>query len=316
MSGFEQYEGVFPKFVNDESSVNSLGDLSELSEHKTSIVLSPSDEVGEPHFNETIDSDSAGIFAGDDEFIHRKDMLVSDTLDPEEELQSECAPGETLPDDTLQPVKSAPVHERVMEGAPMNINLPGIDSSMLFGLIPDGYNAVRTECVANLDDLLQYMVALEQSSNLTLSFHAYGIDPIVFYEKLKQEGRDDGTLTLTLEYDNAEGEVVHSYSADYCALEVDGQLYLSCVSRCTDGAYLQDIIRRMFEGLQTSGIYSFQLVGPRTVVTTDEDYRTVNTLRLNSYEMAVLANIAKNELGAVHRFDIIDGVTTMVFDRV
>ena len=195
-----------------------------------------------------------------------------------------------------------------------------VDRERVQDVVPTGYTLQASKCVAQVSDLLKYMVDTENANHVTLSFRHYGIDPVVFEILLKRSNRDShDELQVTIppvtevDEDGNEEIVEEGYVATYRAIEVDGELYFACTSKCTDYDYMTDIIKRMFEAVYTEGVYKFRLVGPRIVMDPElEEEVTVNTLRLNPVELATISAIAETQLFATCKTVVEDGVTYFI----
>lgn len=169
------------------------------------------------------------------------------------------------------------------------------------------------KCIADVSMLLQYMVATERKHNVTLSFPAYGIDPIVF-EKAQDamvgmpEDAPPCVIIPVPGRDESAGEM-------YEMIEVDGALYLSCISESLNPDYLHQVIAEASEGVFTHGEYIYTLVGPRPLSSDAGNQTFVETLKLNSYELSVLLGYMSNVPGVDVCYGAYNGREAITFTK-
>lgn len=201
-----------------------------------------------------------------------------------------------------------------------------------------------TNCIAEIPMLLNYMVKMERTFNITLPFSAYGVDTIVFDEvAIKQE---NGLMTVDVEVTPTSGNDKHR--AYYEKIVVDGTVYFSCLSESLDTDYLYKVITEAAESMFMNGEYIYTLVGPRplmgrTMIPAEQlaSYQAVleesknnseegssevpqkpievqqfiETLKLNSFEMSVLINYM-HKLGDVEvTYGLYRGHEAIMFKR-
>lgn len=183
-------------------------------------------------------------------------------------------------------------------------------------------------CVADRDMLLKYMADTEHRYHLTLSFPAYGVDPIVFDEaaaaraKTYQDSGDEIPLGSDIVEiampgtGDGESKVVNLYEK----IEVDGVLYLSSVTECLDADYLHNVIREATEEIYMHGQYMYTMVGPRPLVENKQvDHANGNplieTLKLNSYELNMLVGYVSGIAGVNVTYGTFDNRQAILFKR-
>lgn len=169
-------------------------------------------------------------------------------------------------------------------------------------------------CVADVNMLLSYMIRTERTLGVTLSFEAYGIDPIVF-EQAAAEIPDGQPRVVAIPAPGR--EVSDDYMGDlYELIEIDGHLYLSCVSESLNKDYLHQVIAEATEAVVTHGRYIYTLVGPRPLRAVDgAEQKFVNTLKLNSYELSVLLSYMSKVDGVRVTHGIYGGCAAIMFER-
>lgn len=95
----------------------------------------------------------------------------------------------------------------------------------------------------------------------------------------------------------------------YEIIEVDGALYMSCVSECLDRDYLNSVLAEATTAIKSTGRYIYGMVDYRklALVNGEPEGRLLNTLRLNTYEMNVLCCYMGKFPGMQKTFEVIDG---------
>lgn len=163
-----------------------------------------------------------------------------------------------------------------------------VDTQAVQGFSREYTPAFNTvDCVADIDMLLRYMVSVERKNNVTMSFQAYGVDPIVFNKAVPADRPDDNPACVMIPVEGKE------LSADYQGevyemIDVDGALYLSCMSESLNQEYLHQVIAEATEEVFTHGKYIYTLIGPRPLAQIDGKQSFIETLKLNSYELSIL----------------------------
>lgn len=169
-------------------------------------------------------------------------------------------------------------------------------------------------CVADVNMLLTYMVSTERRLGVTLSLRAYGVDPVVF-EEASRDTPDGEPKVVFIKV--PEKSSVDGYEGDiYELIDVDGVLYLSCVSESLNPDYLHQVIAEATEAVFTHGKYVYTLVGPRPLLMGEDNRQWfTNTLKLNSYELSVLLSY----MGGIDGIKITHGVygncAAILFER-
>lgn len=174
------------------------------------------------------------------------------------------------------------------------------------------------EYIGETTMLLEYLKRLERLHKVTMPIRACGIDPILFenaeYISTEEQGQANADMhskVFAIPPKN-EGED----PAIYELINVDGQLYMSCLSECLDSAYLNSIIAEATSSVKASGKYVFQMVGFKKL-TSEQDTkegRLLNTLRLNTYEMSVLVAYMQQFPGMQVTYQTVDGKQCIRFD--
>ena len=201
-----------------------------------------------------------------------------------------------------------------------NFTTVGIEDSVLAGFAKE-YNPslVTSICVADKQMLLQYMVSTERRYNVTLSFPAYGVDPIVFDEAVREAQSDtehDESAPVVVAVDfRRDGEAAENPPL-YEKILVDGVLYFSCISECLDENYLHKVITEATESVYMHNQYVYTLVGPRPL-TFDDKFKGsfIETLKLNSYELSVLLSYMDKISGVTITHGVFDGHSAIMFKR-
>lgn len=202
-----------------------------------------------------------------------------------------------------------------------------VDDEAMAGFSREYNPAMETQiCIADKTMLLEYMVATERRYNITMSFPAYGVDPIVFDEVLKemrQRNAEPGEEAATLppvvainvkgrDKENGGRELQEMYEK----IEVDGVLYLSCISECLDKEYLHSIIAEATEAVYMHGSYVYTMVGPKPITIDGEAQgEFIETLKLNSYELSVLLSYMQKIDGVAVYHGIFNGRSAIKFER-
>lgn len=176
-------------------------------------------------------------------------------------------------------------------------------------------------CMADSDLLSTYMTSMERSLGVTLSFEAYGIDPIVFDDLKKRQGVEDGVVTINYPAEvDSDGVTTSLASAQYEMLSIDGKLYLSCVSDVLDDKYLKSVVAQGMEALTMHNEFIYTYVGPRPILVpvpggTEYERRVIETLKLNTKELSILLSCMKSVEGVQYYSAMVDGHSCMVFTR-
>lgn len=202
-----------------------------------------------------------------------------------------------------------------------------VDDEAMAGFSREYNPAMETQiCIADKTMLLEYMVATERRYNITMSFPAYGVDPIVFDEVLKEmrqrnaePGEEAASLPPVVAI-NVKGRDKESGGRElqemYEKIEVDGVLYLSCISECLDKEYLHSIIAEATEAVYMHGSYVYTMVGPKPITIDGEAQgEFIETLKLNSYELSVLLSYMQKIDGVAVYHGIFNGRSAIKFER-
>lgn len=230
----------------------------------------------------------------------KKDLKQFKNAVPPATAQQSAAPQEPTSQSVyMQPTVAQahpyPVQSESVEvpDVPMEIvhsfTVVDIDASAMSNIAKEYSPMLNTiDCVADTSMLLNYMVARERKDNVTFSFPACGVDPVVFdvqAESLGDAGQP-GVIPITV----PGGAASENHEEFYEKIEVDGVLYLSCISQCLNDQYLHQVIAEATEEVYIHNHYMYTLVGPRPLLSTDTDGTCsfINTLKLNSYELSVL----------------------------
>lgn len=157
-------------------------------------------------------------------------------------------------------------------------------------------------CIADCQMLLEYMVGKERANGVTVSFHACGVDPVVFDQVAEEAG--EGIVPIKVPSKEE--------PALYEKILVDGVLYLSCLSECLHSDYLHQVISEATEAIFVHGVYTYTMVGPRPI---DSNGGFISTLKLNSYEMSVLMAFMDSLDGVSTKHCVENGRATIKFVR-
>lgn len=185
-------------------------------------------------------------------------------------------------------------------------------------------------CIADKTMLLEYMVKTERRYNVTMSFPAYGVDPIVFDEVLAEshignpegsaeegnESASPSTSMISIRVSGRSETDEKAVSELYEKIEVDGVLYLSCVSECLNVDYLRQVIAEATEGVYMHGRYIYTMIGPRPLTpngTAQNEF--IETLKLNSYELSVLLSYMLRISGVTVTYGTYNGRSAILFSR-
>lgn len=169
--------------------------------------------------------------------------------------------------------------------------------------------APKMECPKYIGDtsmILDYLYREERKHKITLPVRACGIDPVVFeYVEHLTEG-DEATPYFAI----PEGDNTHVYEL----IEVDGDLYMSCMSECLDPDYLHSIITAATTSMMETGNYIFRMTGLKRLAREDgsDTGRLLKTLRLNTYEMSALCSYMA-DFGVEPTFEVINGNKCICF---
>lgn len=176
------------------------------------------------------------------------------------------------------------------------------DSSPLFTLInvEDGGMPFAGEWSPSMDTptyigetemLLQYLHRMERKHKVTMPIKACGIDPIVFENVETLEEMQAVSKFKVFQIPLPEGSESESDPV-YEIIEVDGSLYLSCISECLDKGYLNSIMAEATAAIKSVGTYVFEMVGFRKLSMGEESKPAslIDTLRLNTFEMSTLVS--------------------------
>lgn len=187
---------------------------------------------------------------------------------------------------------------------------------------------ITQNCIADKQMLLEYMVATERRYNITMSFPAYGVDPIVFdevvLERQKREAVSDAEGDSADKFppivpinvkgrQTAEGQ---EPAEMYEKIEVDNILYLSCISECLDKEYLHKVIAEATEAVYMHGVYIYTMVGPKPLTIDGEAQgEFIETLKLNSYELSVLVSYMQKIEGVKVYHGVFNGRSAIKFEK-
>lgn len=170
------------------------------------------------------------------------------------------------------------------------------------------------DCVAEIDMLLEYMVRVERQNGITMSFRAYGVDPIVFAKALPAEVLEGAPACVGIPV-NGRAATENGSEEIYEMIEVDDALYLSCMSESLNQDYLHQVISEATEEIFTHGKYVYTLVGPRPLAVKGGAQYFIETLKLNSYEMSVLLAYMNGVDGVKIQHGKYGGRTAILFTR-
>ena len=216
--------------------------------------------------------------------------------------------------------------------APVNDEKPSVNSAIPFMYTEtdevecfnfvNGYNTNLTaiNCMADSNLLSTYMTTMERNLGVTLSFEAYGIDPIVFHDLLKKQNSNTGCVSINIPVGaDADGSPLEYIPESYEMLNIDGKLYLSCVTSVLDAEYLKSVIAQGVEALTMHNKFVYTYVGPRPIKIVGDDEEVENgvieTLKLNTKELSILLSCMKNISGVTYCSSVVDGHSCMVFTR-
>lgn len=161
----------------------------------------------------------------------------------------------------------------------------GGDSSTFAGVIPTAWRPdMQVQSYIGITDmLLHYLVEQESRYAMTMPIHACGIDPVVFEhaDYVQEEGDSSRFFSVTV------GEGDDASERLYELVEIDGELYMSCISDFLNRGYFEQIITAATCAIKEHGQYIFPLVGLRSL-SEDPSTGLLNTMRLNSYELNAL----------------------------
>lgn len=171
------------------------------------------------------------------------------------------------------------------------------------------------DCVADIDMLLRYMVSVERKNNVTMSFQAYGVDPIVFNKAVPADRPEGDPACVMIPV--AGKETSTDYQGEvYEMINVDGSLYLSCMSESLNQEYLHQVIAEATEEVFTHGKYIYTLIGPRPLSPVDGKQAFIETLKLNSYELSILLSYMSQMEGVSIVHGEYGGRSAIMFTRV
>lgn len=159
--------------------------------------------------------------------------------------------------------------------------------------------------------LLNYLKGQEAKHHVTMPIRACGIDPIVFQNVERVSAGEDMIPTAEAPFAIGEGENISLYEI----IEVDGDLYMSCVDSCLDREYLNSILAEATTCMKARGFYTFEMVGFRKLALEEGERtaRLLNTLRLNTYEMSVLTTYLCSVQGVQVTYGTINGKACIQF---
>lgn len=180
--------------------------------------------------------------------------------------------------------------------------------------------APKMECpnyIGDTEMLLRYLFREERRNHITMPIRTCGIDPIVFdYVERLDNGDEENPQKTNYFAIAAEDADPESEGEDhiYELIEVDNNLYLSCMSECLDPDYLHHIITEATTTMRETGSYIFRMVGLRRLAVDDNGGtgRLLETLRLNTYEMSALCSYM-SDFGVDPSFETIDGHRCICF---
>ena len=201
-----------------------------------------------------------------------------------------------------------------------------VDGDTMLGFSGEYNPAMITQnCIADKTMLLEYMVATERRYDITMSFPAYGVDPIVFDEVLKEmrktsaePGEEAAALppVVAIAVKGRDKDSGRELQEMYEKIEVDGVLYLSCISECLDKEYLHKVIAEATEAVYMHGSYVYTMVGPKPITIDGEAQgEFIETLKLNSYELSVLLSYMQRIDGVNVTHGIFNGRSAIKFER-
>lgn len=145
--------------------------------------------------------------------------------------------------------------------------------------------------IGETEMLLQYLHRMERKHKVTMPIKACGIDPIVFENVETLEEMQAISKFKVFQIPLPESSESESNPV-YEIIEVDGSLYLSCISECLDKGYLNSIMAEATAAIKSVETYVFEMVGFRKLSMGDESKPAslINTLRLNTFEMSTLVS--------------------------
>lgn len=175
-----------------------------------------------------------------------------------------------------------------------------------------------TPYIGNKDLLLDYLFKLERHHKVTMPIKVCGIDPIVF-QFLEHAGLEgaEGVFYIPNKKVPAEGPGENEEMPPaYELIEVDGDLYLSCVTECLDEEYMNIVLSEATTAIKSTGHYTYQMVDYKKLALEDgeEEGKLIRTLRLNTFEMSMLeaymASIPEMEIS----YEVINEHQCICFD--
>lgn len=167
--------------------------------------------------------------------------------------------------------------------------------------------------------LLEYLKRQERLHKVTMPIRACGIDPILFsnVKFLELPGAEGQEPPKMFEIPaEKKGEDQGAVSA-YELIQVDNNLYLSCVSECLDRDYLNSVIAEATSAVKACGKYIFQMVGYKKLALEEgkTEGRLLDTLKLNSYEMSALISYMGQFDNIRITYQVIDNKQCICFER-
>lgn len=159
--------------------------------------------------------------------------------------------------------------------------------------------------------LLNYLKGQEAKHHVTMPIRACGIDPIVFRNVERVSTGEDSVPNPEAPFAIGEGDDISLYEI----IEVDGDLYMSCVDSCLNREYLNSILAEATTCMKARGSYTFEMVGFRKLALEEgqSTARLLNTLRLNTYEMSVLTTYLCSVQGVTVEFGTINNKACIQF---
>lgn len=164
----------------------------------------------------------------------------------------------------------------------------------------------HVEYIGMTEVLLKTLRDLEQKYKISMPIRSCGLDPIVFSNAAKNPELETTKENLFVIKDGDK-------TIDYELMEVDGELYASCMSAPLDTDFLHSVIREATMAMTEQGHYIFYMVGLCVLAGEgDEPDSLMRTLRLNSYELSVLCNYMES-FGTEVEYGTCDGRQCIYF---
>lgn len=122
-------------------------------------------------------------------------------------------------------------------------------------------NLSVTDCVAEREMLLRYMVQQERLLGVTLPFRACGVDTVVFDRTAEIGAGGVAVVPVLVPADKATN--CEEHTAFYETVVVDGIVFFSCLTDSLNPEYLHQIIENATDALYMHGSFVLPLVGLR-----------------------------------------------------